>query len=172
MEKSNDLTALVKVAEGIDGDTQAAGPEGVQAQQQVTEKDALMEKNVSGVMMILDLAGPAFAMVGFSSVGTTLAKAPEKDGPTAKQLLAMAWAPVLTKHDINISDVLTKYGEEFAAVAVTFPIAAAIFAGIKHDIAVRDAAAKAPGGAAQVTNAAAPAAAAVKSEYPQATLVQ
>lgn len=156
-QKSSELNALVAVAEDIDGATKEAGPEGVQEQRQMTEQDALMAENAKGIMLILDLAGPAFAMVGFKSVAGVLDQKQEAGGPMARQVLAMAWAPVLSKYGINLSDIGMKYGVELAAIAATFPIAGAIFAGIKGDIAARDAVPKALGTAAQAAPVAAPA---------------
>jgi hypothetical protein len=86
----------------------------------------MLDENVFAIGMIIDLAKPAFHMVGFP----TVAKAFETE--EAKGLPA-AWGAVLTKYGVNLKNWGMAYKEEIAALFVTFPVAKAIYAAIKHD---------------------------------------
>lgn len=128
-----DLGALALAADGLDRDTAAASPEAmIQAQQQTEEQAAassLLEQNAKAIYAMTDLAMPLLGKL-YPSIPDAV---PDKD----RQTLAGVWAPVLTKHGINLADMGGKYKEEIAAVVLSLPIVLAAADAIRTDIAER-----------------------------------
>jgi hypothetical protein len=128
---SDQLAALAAQADGIDQDAQQMEPGAVLAAQQdemqAAQNLTLLEENKGGLSMILELAAPAFDLVGMPTVGKVLAHEENK-----AKLIAV-WAPVLTKHGIALSNLGAQWKEEITAIAVTFPILRVVLQAIKHD---------------------------------------
>lgn len=138
MENMNELDALTLQAGAIDGEQAATGPAAMVAQAQEQEQAALADQNTTACRMMLDLAGAAFGVVGFPSVAGVL----QED---KKAALAGVWGPVFTKYNVDLSNGMSAYREEIAAVVVTAPIAWAIWSAIKSDAQARADAAQAAG---------------------------
>lgn len=112
-----------------------------QADQEQAQADAQLmsmeQENEAALTLVADLAMPVFTMCGFPAVGRVLQES-HPAGPTNGQMLAKAWAPVLTKHGISLGDLGGAYKAEIGALMVTVPIAGAIWAAVKEDTGRRE----------------------------------
>ncbi|NIA56187.1 hypothetical protein HAV22_21375 [Massilia sp. TW-1] len=117
-----------------------ASAEDVQAreladQEQAQEDAALMsleQENEQALMLVAELATPVFLTFGFPAVAEVL-REPHAAGPTNAQMLAKAWAPVLTKYGVSLGDLGGQYRAEIGALMITMPIAGAIWSAVKAD---------------------------------------
>jgi hypothetical protein len=117
-----------------------ANAEDVQAreladQEQAQEDAALLsleQENEQALMLVAELATPVFLTFGFPAVAEVLREL-HAAGPTNAQMLAKAWAPVLTKYGVNLGDLGGQYRAEIGALMITMPIAGAVWNAVKAD---------------------------------------
>jgi hypothetical protein len=135
-EQRADFARLAAAAAEPDAEVQKLADS--EAAAEVQAEQSLTEKNAAGLMMMFALAEPVFTMAGFPTVAGVLS-APSQDlggndsGMTGAQALSSAWAPVLAKYNIDLSNMANKYNVEIIAVMTTIPVAKALYAAIKAD---------------------------------------
>lgn len=131
-EEAASLAALTTMAGAADAQAQKAAD-----QQQAQEDAALLsleQENEQALMLVAELATPVFTTFGFPAVAEVL-REPHAAGPTNGQMLAKAWAPVLTKYGVSLGDLGGQYKAEIGALMITMPIAGALWAAVKADSA-------------------------------------
>lgn len=108
--------------------------EDAEEEQQLQQEQSLVDRNTATLSMITELAVPVFRQFGFPTVSDVLAGPHEAlEGMSNGQALAVAWAPVLAKYGVDLSNVSDRYKVEIGAVMMTLPVAKALYVAIQVD---------------------------------------
>lgn len=119
-DQAADLRALTAAA--LEPEAEAT----LQAEtEQEAQSVALLDKNRAGLSMLLGLAAPTLEAFNFPHMAGVL-----KD---KGEILAGAWAPVLTKYGVDMESLGMSYKEEIGAALITLPIALALREAFQKD---------------------------------------
>lgn len=128
--QNTELAALAAQANMLDAELTATGPEAIIAEQEAAQVVEQESGNTREVRMILAMAVPLLGQL-FPSIADIYTD------PTCDQV-ATVLGPVLTKYNINLGDMSSKWGPEIAAAVVCGPLAVATYKGIQFDLAARN----------------------------------